>query len=212
MEVACPKPTALTTVEKLTCNENFGQIQRLLIQRAGFTFTAPASDIALLASWTPLFIAVGDTKVISTPYLENFIIPRAEKISEGGGDNTTIDGREITLGAGAITASGVFAGVPAAIVKQLKAILLEADGSLVAYPINQYGKIIGIALDPLNPGDEVTGIPIYSPWVSDMGNDGLNTRDKGDFSIALDYGWRDDIVIITPTDFNAKTALWPPVV
>jgi hypothetical protein len=206
MEVICPLPAALTTVEKLSCRENFGQIQRVILQRSGFTFSAPTSDIKLLASWTPLFAAVADTKIVSTPMLENFIIPKPEAQTEGGGDNTTIDGVEIVLGAGAITAVGQIAEAPGSIIKSLKALMVEPD--LVAYFINQWGQIIGKALDPLAPADEVTGFPIQALFVSDAGSEGLNTRDKADFRFALAYGWRDDAVVIKPS-FNAKTALWP---
>jgi hypothetical protein len=211
MDCVCPKPTALTTVERVTCRESLGQIQRFIFQRPGFHFDAdadPTKDITLLASWTPLWVAAGDTKIVSTPLLENVIIPKPEKISEGGGDNTTIDGREIVLGAGAITATGSLAEVPGKIIKQLKALMCE---ELVAFGVNQFGKIIGIANDLATPADDVIGIPVYTLWVSDAGNDGLNTRDKADISFALDYGWRDDLVIVTPA-FNAKTQLLPPLV
>lgn len=204
MNCVCPAPAALTTVAKVTCKENLYQIQRVLIQRAGYEFDAPATDIKLIASWTPLFAAVAGTKVISTPYLEDFKIPRSEKQVEGGGTNETIDGREIVLGGGPITVTALIAEAPASVIKALKAIMCEVD--LVAYFINQNGNII---CKEVTAGDKYTGIPIYSPWINDAGNDGLNTRDKADFSFSLDYGWRDTIAILTPTDFNAKTALWP---
>jgi hypothetical protein len=201
MDCTCPKPAALTTVAKVTCKENLGQIQRWIFQRAGFTFDADAL-ITALASWTPLFAAVGDTKIVSTPLIENFVIPRAEAITEGGGDNTTIDGKEIVLGAGAITATGVIAEAPESVIEALKELMCETD--LVAYGINQYGRIIAKEVAE----DEYTGIPISSLFVSDSDSKGLNTRDQADIRFALDYGWRAGVKIITP-NFNAKTALWP---
>jgi hypothetical protein len=218
MEICdCPGAPALTTILRPTCKQNLGQLQRFLFQRPGFVFDANAVDpaepnpIALLASWTPLFAANDDTKVVSSPYVENFVIPRAERITEGGGDNTTIDGREIHLGWGAISALGQVAEVPGNIIKSIKKLMCEAD--LVVYPINQYGQIIGIDAVGLPesgaPSGSVAGIPISSFFVSDLDNNGINTRDKGDFGFSLDFGWRDDLVMIKPTDFNAKTALWP---
>jgi hypothetical protein len=204
MNCVCPKPAALTTVAKVTCKENLYQIQRVIIQRAGFQFDAPATDIKLLASWTPLFIAADDTKVISTPYIEGLVIPTSEPVTEGGGDNSTIDGREIVLGGGPITVTGMIAEAPASVIEALQKIACEVD--LVGYFINQYGNII---CREVTAGDKYEGIPIYSPFISDAGNEGLNTRDKATIRFALDYGWRTKLAILTPTDFNAKTALWP---
>jgi hypothetical protein len=205
MDCACPKPAALTTVDKVTCKESFGQIQRVILQRAGYTFDAPGTDIKLLATWTALFAAVADTKVISTPYLENFIIPRPEPIKEGGGDNTTIDGMEIIMGAGPVTVTADISECPASVIAQLKAVICEV-GPLAAIFINQYGKII---CNQVTVGDKWNGFPIYSPFVTDADNQGLNKRDKALFTFSMAYGWRDAAVILTPTDFNAKTALWP---
>ena len=216
MEICdCPGAPALTTILRATCKQNLGQLQRFLFQRPGHVFDAAGTPtpnpIDTLASWTPLFAANNDTKVVSSPYVENFVIPRAERITEGGGDNSTIDGREIHLGWGAISALGQVAEVPGNIIKSIKKLMCEAD--LVVYPINQYGQIIGIDAEGLaedgTPSGKVTGIPISSFFVSDLDNNGLNTRDKGDFGFSLDFGWRDDLVMVKPDDFNAKTALWP---
>lgn len=208
----CPKPASLSDVLRATCKENLGQIQRFIFQRQadGNDFTVGTLGlINLLASWTPLWIAADDTKVVSSPYVENFVIPRTEKAVEGGGDNTTIDGIEIVVGANAVTALGQIAETPSSILKALRKLMCEVD--LQVYMINQYGQIIGRDLIPASPGTSVVGIPIQSFFVSDADNNGLNTRDKADFSFGLPFGWRDDLAIVKPTAFNAKTQLWPPV-
>jgi hypothetical protein len=214
MEIcACPAPAALTTILKALCKENLGQIQRFIFQRAGFIFDAgddPTTDIRLLASWTPLFAAVGSTKVVSTPYVENFVIPRTEAATEGGGDNSTIDGIEIIVGANAVRGIGQIAETPSAIIMQIRKLMCEPD--LVWYGINQYGAIIAKDLAPAEvdlDAKQYTGLSLRSPFVSDADNNGLNTRDKADFSFGLEYGWRDNIAIVAPSNFNAKTALWP---
>jgi len=214
---ACPAPEALTTIIKKNCPENLGQIQRFLIQRAGFTFDAAGtptpSSILLLASWTPLFIATDSSKVVSTPYVENVVIPRTEAATEGGGDNTTIDGVEIIVGANAVRMTGQIADTPSAIIQQTRELMCEPD--LVWYGINHRGQIIAKDLNPETPAaasKQYTGLAMQSAFVSDAGSEGLNTRDKADFSFGLAYGWRDDVALLTPTDFNAKTDLWPPVV
>lgn len=208
----CPAPAALTTIIKKTCPENLGQIQRFLIQRSGHTITGSgvaAGSIAVLATWTALFAAVADTKVVSTPYVENVVIPRTEAATEGGGDNTTIDGIEIIVGANAVRMTGQIADTPSAILAQVRQLMCEPD--LVWYGVNHRGQIIAKDLDPAEEDVDLktyTGIPLQSSFISDAGSEGLNTRDKADFSFGLAYGWRDDVALITP-NFNAKTALWP---
>lgn len=209
----CPKPTSLSDVLRATCKENLGQIQRFIFQRSDAVdnvfVVGKLGLINVLASWTPLWIATDDTKVVSSPYVENFVIPKTEAATEGGGDNSTIDGIEIVVGANAATAIGQIAETPSAILASLRKLMCEVD--LTVYMVNQFGQIIGRDLLPNAPGTSVIGVPIQSFFVSDAGNDGLNTRDKADFRFGLPYGWRDNLAIVKPTAFNAKTQLWPPV-
>jgi len=89
------------------------------------------------------------------------------------------------------------------------------EPDLVWYGINHRGQIIAKDLNPETPAaatKKYTGLAMQSAFVSDAGSEGLNTRDKADISFGLAYGWRDDVALLTPTDFNAKTDLWPPVV
>lgn len=208
----CPRPPSLGDVIRATCKENLGQIQRFLFQRIADGNVFAVGDLGLisaLASWTPLFIADDDTKVVSSPYVEGFVIPRTEAITEGGGDNSTIDGIEMVVGANAATALGQIAETPGQILKALRALMCEVD--LGVYMINQYGQIIGVTDTPATPTTSVSPIPIRSFFVSDADNNGLNTRDKADIRFGLPFGWRDNLAIVTPA-FNAKISLWPPVV
>lgn len=210
----CPAPASLSDVLRATCKENLGQIQRFIFQRQDaaenhFTVTTGFGLINVLANWTPLWIASDNTKVVSSPYVEGFVIPKTEAVTEGGGDNSTLDGIEMVIGANAATAIGQIAETPSKILASLRKLMCEPD--LQVYMINQFGQIIGRDLLPNAPGTSVTGIPIRSFFVSDAGNDGLNTRDKADIRFGLEYGWRDNLAIVKPSAFNAKTQLWPPV-
>jgi hypothetical protein len=209
----CPKPSSLTDVLRATCKENLGQIQRFIFQREDAVDNVFATGklglITALASWTPLWIADDDTKVVSSPYVENFVIPKTEAATEGGGDNSTLDGVEMVIGANAATAIGQIAETPSSILASLRTLMCEPN--LTVYMINQFGQIIGRDTLPNTPGTSVVGIPIQAFFVSDAGNDGLNTRDKADIRFGLPYGWRDNLAIVKPTAFNAKTQLWPPV-
>lgn len=211
MDCLCPRPAALTTVNRVTCPENLGQIQRIAIRRAvsAAAFDAATNDIETLASWTALLEAADDTKIVITPYLENFIIPQAEPITRGGGDNTTVDGVQKVLGAGAITATGNLVGVPVEIIEQLRELMCEPE--LEVFLFNQYGRIICRNADPeAAPGAEkYRGIPIQSFFVPFPGNNGLNTEDESILRFSFAEDWAKNRVIITP-DFNLKTALLAP--
>lgn len=202
----CPLPAAISDITPITCPENWGQIQKLILQRRQVTSPFPTFAEAgvggadLLASWTVLKGASDETKVQSTPFFDTFTIPPTEPITRGGNDNSTLDGIERVVGAGFALASGQFFGVPAAVLKQLKTFNCE---ELDVYFINEAGKIIGI-----NPtGTEFKGFEVQTFFVGDPGSEGKNTEDKTMFRFNLPYGWRDNAVLVTPSDFNAKTQI-----
>ncbi len=211
MEIICPKPAAIPTVNKVTCPINIGQIQRFIFQRQGWVFdSGDDTDILLLASWTPLIVATGDTKIISTPRLAGAVIPRGEAKTEGGGDNSTIDGVEIVVGVGPITLTADLISVPAKIRKQLK-ISLGPEEDLVVYMINQFGQIVCKNSDPANTAvTQFEGLQISGRvFISDPANEGLNTLDKSTLRFSFAEGWADQLALVKPTDFNARTALFP---
>lgn len=217
MDIVCPRPAALLTVLRVTCQENLGQIQRAAITRAGGAMfdqaAAPGSegDITLIGSWTPLLTDADNDKIVITPYIDDFKIPEAAAITEGGSDNTTVDGVERVLGAGAITCTGMLSGVPVSILTQLRDLMGEV--ALEIYLFNQYGRIICRDSTPaaLAAVKVYRGIPIYSLFVPYPGNNGLNTVDKATLRFALAEDWALNRAIITPT-FNVKTALQAPLV
>lgn len=195
---ACPLPAAITTIPDVTCGLSIKQIQKFIIARRSDQLIATLASAALLASWTPLLAAVDNTKVQVSPFVESVVIPPSEPILEGGDDNTTIDGAPIVVGAGQIRATGLFAELSSAALVALKTYNCESD--LMIGFINQDGKIWGSSPD----GVKFTLLPITSFFVSDAGNEGLNTRDKSPVGFNLRYGWRDKLVAVVPTDFDAR--------
>lgn len=211
MEITCPKPAAMPTVNLVTCPVNIGQIQRFIFQRQGWVFdSADTTDILLLASWTPLITALGNTKIISTPKMAGVTIPAGEPKTIGGGDNETIDGVELIVGTGPITLTGTMMGLPAKARKQLKT-ALGPEEDLVVYMINQYGQIVVKNSDPANTAvTKFEGLQISGRvFISDPSNEGLNTYDKTIIRFSFAEGWADQLALVKPTDFNAKTALFP---
>lgn len=205
MECVCPLPASLGSLPVVDCPENLGQIQKLTFRRfAAGQWFADELLAAAIANWTPLLGATDDTKVITTHTFANHVIPPAEAITEGGGDNTTQDGIEEVLGVGPTTATGNFRDVPNNHVTALKALICEI---LTVAMINNNGRIW--VKQPGGAGNPIFGIPIYTWFISDAGSQGLNTKDLAPFRYALIDGWREDLVAITPTDFNALIDLGP---
>ena len=205
---ACPAAASLTAIPAITCGENIGQIQKILFQRKQATASPTIPDIAdadVIATWTALKAAVNATKVIVSPFTEEVVIPRGTPITEGGDDNTTLNGNAIVVGAAAIPVTGIFRSIPADVLRALKKLNCEATAGLTVFLVNESGQIIG-----QSTGDATTdfrGIPITSFFVGDPGAEGLNTHDKAPFQWGFRYGWRDRLKFVTPTDFDALVDL-----
>lgn len=205
---ACPPSSNLTAIPVNDCGENIGQIQKFLFQRVQATAspTVPAiADASELATWTTLKGLSTSAKVIVSPYAEEVVIPRGTPLTEGGDDNTTLNGNAIVIGAAAIPVTGIFRSLKAAVLRAMKALNCEATAGLSVGFINDAGQIIG-----RSTGDATTDFrlfPIVSFFIGDPGAEGLNTHDKAPFSFGLRYGWRDRIKFVTPTDFDALVDL-----
>lgn len=194
----CPPAAAIGDIPDLDCGFDIRQVQKIIVARYKPDTFATLTTPTLLTNWTPLLTATDDTKHQVTPFVETFVIPAADAILEGGDDNTTVDGQPIVVGAAQIRATGLFAEIPGPLLVALKAFSCEAN--LMVYFINQDGNIFG-----QNPtGTKFTGTRVGSWFVGDAGNEGLNTRDKAPVGFNLRYGWRDKLIMIKPTDFDAR--------
>lgn len=197
----CPLPTEIIDIPAFTCGENFGQIQKIVFQRR--QTVAPFASLvtaATLAPWTVLKAASDATKVVSTPFFENFVIPGVEAITEGGDDNTTLDGVAVVVGETTPIATGNFRSLPGLTFEAIQKYNCETD--LTAYFITEYGKIIGDTSQ-----FAFAGIPIQEYYIGDKSINGKNTQDKNMFRFAVRGGWSKKAKVITPTDFNARFAL-----
>lgn len=201
---ACPAATALPTLPAITCLENFGQIQKIAFQRR--QATAPFATVAaaqVIAGWQSFLDATDSTKIIVTPFFENFTIPGVVAKAEGGGDNSTLNGRPIPVDPDAVVAPGRFRSLPANVFKQLRALACETE--LTAYMINNAGKVIGHSRN----GTTYEGIPVFNYFIGDKEALGFGTDDKNNFQFGLDPWWSTDLKYVTPTDFNALYDLVP---
>lgn len=208
----CPAATAITTIPAVTCGENFGQIQKVAFQRlqkadgTKNSFTSSAS-ILLKASWTALLAAADGSKVVVSPYIE---APTSEPGAARtfGGGNETLGGVEEVLGAEPTAFSAVLRRMPQNVIKIMKELMCEANaGNLGVYLFNENGQIEAIQ-------DETTAttyypIPIRSLFISDKGHGGLENPDSNNISWQFAPNYSDNLVIVTPTDFNPLTDLVP---
>lgn len=206
LKYTCPLPAAISSLTPFDCAENFGQITKIIFQRTGTNFPAAAGaalDIDLLASWTPLFVAVDDTKVVTGPIHENFVIPVSEAIEEGGDDNSTPFGQVLTVGAGQVKPTGRYRGLPAVQLAELKQFISESSvfGQLGVYLVNEFGQIICANLT----GTEHGPFPITSYFISSPGSEGFNTHNMNKFQWSFLSNWADTAKIVTPVDFNPNT-------
>ena len=203
----CPELTAITTIPAQTCGENIGQIVKVLFQRKQVTPSFPtragagAGDAGVLASWTALKAAVAGTKIQSTPYMENAVVPPAEMQFEGGGTNETLDGQPIPTMPSPIQVTGRFRSLPADIFTALETYNCELN--LSVYLVNGDGVIWGWK-PATGSGTTFQGIDIGRWTITDGGNEGYGTYDLTPFAFSLRYGWRKRLVAVKPADFSGR--------
>ena len=205
LEILCPLPAAIANLTPVDCPENFGQITKIVFQRIGTSFPAAAGgigDIDLLASWTALKVAADATKVQVGPFQEAFVLPMSEPIEEGGDDNSTTFGTSVLLGDGQVAPNGMYRGIPAPQLLELKQFIAESAiyGKLGVYFINEHGNIIASNLT----GTEHSPFPISGYHISSIGSEGFNTHNKVTFKFNMRANWSNKFVIVKPTDFDGN--------
>lgn len=193
----CPKNTALTTIPEQDCKVDLEQMQKFIFQRGGYLWDAAATptpkDITKKADWLLLKAATDDTKVVVSPLVGGDpVITPGDKITNGGGDNSTLNGVEEIIGKNPSNFTGVWKSLDSSIKKAMGELMCETD--LVVYPINQNNKIIAIEVAP----DQYTGIPISSFFISDRGNNGFGTKDIFNVSWSMPANWDDNLVVLDP--------------
>lgn len=205
MDCNCPAPTALTDIPAENCGVNLKQIQRVALQRIGNSFDGTAAtptDIKLLADWQALMSATDDTKMVVTPLIGGEpTIEAGDAITNGGGDNSTLNGEEEVEGVNPSLFTALFKSLSPATEKALKTLMCEKR--LQVFFFLQGGTIASFKIDV----DKYKGFVASSIFLSDRNNAGYGTKDTFDFRFSLEPGWSEDLEIVTPTDFNPLTDL-----
>lgn len=207
----CPAATAITTIPNVTCPENFGQIQKVAFQRlqqadgTRNSFTSTAS-ILLKASWTALLSATDGTKVVISPYINSPADSGGDvRLSAGGNDD--LGGIAEVLGGNPVQFDGQIRSVPQSVIKVMKELQCEANaGNLGVYLFDENGKIEAIQ-------GETSGtyypIPIRGLFIGSKLHGNFDAKDMNLIQWSYPDNYSDDLVILTPTDFNPLTDLVP---
>jgi len=201
LNCACPAPAAITTITPNTCPDNFGQIQKIIIQRVGDVFDGTAgNDITLLADWQTRTAAIDDTKAQVSPFIYNFVNTAGDAITNGGGDNSTLNGEVELVGVNKAAVSGMFKSLTSSVIAALQS--YNCENAIGVYFINADGKII--AQEAVST--EYTPFPVSSFFVGDKTNNGFATKDENALSFQLNAGWSNKYAVVTPV-FNPLTAI-----
>ena len=208
----CPAAAAIPTIPNVTCPENFGQIQKVAFQRlrkadgTRNSFTATAA-ITALASWTPLLSADDGSKVVVTPYINAPADSGGDaRMTSGGNDD--LGGIPNVLGGNPVQFDGQMRSVPQSVSKAMKELQCEANaGNLGVFLFDENGKIEALQ-------DETTAttyypIPIRALFIGSKIHGNFDAKDSNAISWQYPDNYSDDLVIVTPTDFNPLTDLVP---
>lgn len=207
----CPAGAALADVPISECPESFGQVQKVIFQRIFTTgstknsFAVPASDPKLKASWTPLLAAADGTKVVQSPYIQAPTTEAGAAKTYGGG-NETLGGIEIIIGREPTSFTGNILRSTQDTIAALKTFMCETVG---IYLVDEFGRI-GMLVDNRTTPTKYSPIPIQGLFVGDKSLGGLEAPDMNAISWKFFPNWSDNLVILTPTDFNALTDLVNP--
>lgn len=209
----CPVGAAITNIPLSDCPEDFGQIQKLILQRVYSTGTtknkfpavAGATSPVLLASWTPLLAASDGTKVVQTPYIQSPANEAGAKREFGGG-NATLGGIPIIIGQEPGSFTAMILQSKQDTIKALKSYMCENVG---VYFVDEFGKIGGLTDDIDNPA-EFFPIPIRGLFVGDKKFGNLEEADSNGIEFKTLPNWSDNFYVVSPTDFNALVDLATP--
>lgn len=208
----CPAAASLETIPAVTCPENFGQIQKIAFQRlrkadgTKNSFTANAA-ITALASWTALLAAADGSKIVVSPYVNSPADSGGDARRSSGG-NDDLGGMAVVLGGNPVQFDGVFKSVPQSVIKVMKELQCEAQaGNLGVFLFDENGKIE--AIQDATTATTYYPIPIRSLFIGSKIHGNYDERDTNAISWMYPDNYSDNLVIVTPADFNPLTDLIP---
>jgi hypothetical protein len=207
----CPNPAELESPVDFTCPENFDQIQKILAYRkaakAALGWFADEAALLVEANWDALLAQTGDDKLIITPYLNNVVIPMSEEQTEGGNDNTTINGIETYLGESFTKVTGELRGAPSEVSRAMQKVGCETTSDIGETNVESFyiarGNLLIYSVP--NGGTVPEGFSIYNLRVGDVGSEGFNAKNKMPISWSKAPGWSSYFKVVKlPFDLLSK--------
>lgn len=210
-DCSCPVSAKGEAIPANTCKTNIGQIQRIYLVRAGnviWDITTPANnipaaiasdDITAVDGWNTLFTAIDSTFVTKSPLVGgDSAITAGTAITNGGGDNSTLNGEVQYNGVNPAEFATRFDSLDADQIAAFRAWMCEND--IEVYLVNNAGKVFCKKV-----GDLVTGIPITNFFLGSKNNTGFSSRDSNllNFQVPADYD--ETLYSFTPVGWNALT-------
>lgn len=190
----CPVGTYMTSIGTLTCPTSFGQIQKLIFQRANQTAgLGSTTTIKSLATWTTLLAAVDSTKVVVTPYVSNFTMELGTAREFGSG-NEVRNGVPIIFGTNPTKVTLRLYEPSTSIVTNLKALECETLEVTFVNELGYYGHGGTVSV--------VTGFDVQSFHVSDRMLGGFDSPDYVEIAFSLPANWSSTFTITAPTDHS----------
>lgn len=198
---ACPLPDALADIPATDCPVKFDQIQKFAFQRIQATPSFTPTNILTVPEWHALLIAGDDSKIVITPYLNSVVIPPGDALTEGGNDNTTLNGIPTLRGLGFVNVTAQLRNVSAETAAGLRALTAESTQNgftnVWVYMFNRFRKIIG-SLESAR----VAGFPVYNLIVTDVSTEGFGKDNIYNVQFAMAGGWSEFWQEYAPTTFN----------
>lgn len=204
----CPEGAAINDIPVSTCQEDFGQIQKVVFQRIKKADGTPnIIDIAttnpnVVGTWNALKQAADGTKVTVSPFIQN---PESEPGAkrEFGGGNQTLGGIPIPMGSEPSTFKGLFYRIRQDVIAAIKTYGCENIG---VFLVNENGQLAGVT-DSIATPTKFSPFPIQGFFVGDKKMGGLEEPDSNAVDWAFPANWSDKFLVVTPVDFKANTDL-----
>jgi hypothetical protein len=211
MDCNCPDDGVHVEIDSTECPFDMKQIQRIAFATRGKviwdsedggglgTEGVPVADAQAdtLADWEARRTAIDDTKIVVTPLIGGDpIITPGEAITEGGGDNSTLNGVEEVNGTNPSKFTCTFKSLSTDQEVQMKSVSCRSSE---VYFFLEGGRI---AVCKIAGGTTRKGFTMQAYHFSDRGNEGFGMKDKHTMMFSLPAGWSENLSIVKPVDFN----------
>lgn len=208
----CPPGTYLGGIAPTDCPIKWDQTQKIVFGRKSTGRFPNAGAFVSQSHWQSLLNALNDSRLVITPYVSNLVIPATEVLSQGGNDNTTIDGVPEVTGIGFAAVTFTLKNVSAETANELRLIGTETMiqpgvSNIVAYFLQTSDAVVW---NKTASGDGYEGFEIFNLVVTDAGNEGLNTNTMYNVSFNMKGGWSQywgyQVLPFNPRDLSNPTS------